>query len=152
MNEHTNYCREKLEMKNLRITPQRLAIYCYLLETKTHPSTDMVYQKIKSNFPNISFDTVNRTLLSFTEKGLVKMIENGFGARRFDADLTKHYHFQCIKCKKIVDFVSPDYDQVKVPEKIKSQFQVLEQKIGLKGICSDCAPMEKSNNQNNQID
>jgi len=41
-----------------------------------------VYQEVKKEFPNISFDTVNRTLLVLLGKGLVKMVESGYGPRR----------------------------------------------------------------------
>lgn len=132
------YCKEKLEEKGLRITPQRLSIFCCLVNTKSHPSAEVVYKTVRKQFPNISFDTVNRTMLCFLENGLIKMVESGYGPRRYDADLKQHYHFRCLECKKIIDFESPEYDNINIPEDIKKRFKVYNQKIILEGICPDC--------------
>jgi len=51
----------------LKITPQRIEIYRELLLTDEHPSAEMMYEKVRKTLPNISLDTVNRTLLTFNE-------------------------------------------------------------------------------------
>lgn len=132
------YCKEKLEQSGFRVTPQRLSIFCHLLESKDHPSAEMVYDQVKEEYPNISFDTVNRTLLGFVDKELIKLVESGYGPRRFDADLNQHYHFRCRNCKKIIDFNCLEYNQIKIPEYITRRFKVLRQEIILEGICPDC--------------
>ena len=137
--ENTNiYCKEKLEKNGFRITPQRLSIFRYLVESDSHPSADKVYKSVKTEFPNISFDTVNRTLLCLLGKGLIKKVEGGHGPRRFDGNLKTHYHFRCEYCNKIIDFECPSYDKTMVPEDIKKKFKVLKQKIILEGVCSTC--------------
>lgn len=98
----------------------------------------MVYHRLKKKFPNISFDTVNRTLLCLLEKGLIRLVESGNGPRRFDADLKRHYHFRCCGCKKIIDFDCLEYDNVLIPEDIHKKFKVFRQEIVLEGLCSDC--------------
>ena len=109
-----------------------------MIESKDHPSAEMVYHRIKREFPNMSFDTVNRTLHCFSEKGLIRKVESGYGPRRFDANLKKHYHFRCCKCKQIIDFVCREYDNIKIPEDVARRFKVLKQEIILEGICPDC--------------
>ncbi len=98
----------------------------------------MVYNRLKKNFPNISFDTVNRTLLCLLDKGLIRLVESGNGPRRFDADLNRHHHFRCCGCKKIIDFDCSEYDSISIPEDILSKFKVFRQEIVLEGLCSDC--------------
>ena len=138
-----SYCKERLENEGFRITPQRMTIFCCLVESKDHPSAEMVYQKVKKEFPNISFDTVNRTLLSLWEKGLIRIVEGGSGPRRFDANLKKHYHFRCSNCKRIMDFDCPEYDNLKIPEDIANSCQVFRQEIILEGLCPDCLQKEE---------
>ncbi len=138
MENTEQYCKEKLVENGFRITPQRVSVFCSLVQSKIHPSAEMIYKKVKKEYPNISFDTVNRTLLSLLEKGLIQMVEGGHGPRRFDADLKPHYHFRCIYCKKIVDFDCSEYNHIKVPEDIKKRFRVLRQRIILEGICPEC--------------
>ena len=140
------YCKEKLENNGFRITPQRLNIFCCLVGSDSHPSAEIIYQQVRKEFPNISFDTVNRTLLCLSEKGLINKVEGGHGPRRFDANLKPHYHFRCIYCKKIIDFESSEYANIKIPEDIKKNFKVLRQKIILEGICPTC--LENRKNQN----
>ncbi|GBE02174.1 peroxide-responsive repressor PerR [bacterium BMS3Bbin06] len=89
-------------------------------------------------FPNISFDTVNRTLLTFARVGIVNIVE-GFGdPKRFDPDNASHHHFRCLKCNNIIDFHSKSCDNVKVPEEIKGQFVVLRKRVCIEGICDQC--------------
>jgi Fur family transcriptional regulator, peroxide stress response regulator len=132
------YCKEKLKNYGFRITPQRIKIFSCLVESDSHPTAEMLYQEVRKYFPNISFDTVNRTLLCLADKGLIKIVEAGYGARRFDANLKKHYYFRCLKCKKIIDFESPEYDKIKIPEDVQKKFKIYNQKIILEGICPDC--------------
>jgi len=145
LNQKSSYCKEKLEQNSFRITPQRISIFNYLVESKDHPSAEMVYYEVKKEFPYISFDTVNRTLLCFFAKGLIRMVESGYGPRRFDANLKKHYHFRCYNCKRIIDFDCSEYDHIKIPEDINRRFKILKQEIILEGICPDCLQKKEVN-------
>jgi Fur family peroxide stress response transcriptional regulator len=129
-----NRCREH----GLKITPQRNAIYKELIKSKNHPNATTVFKQVKKVFPNISFDTVNRTLLTFAEIGIVSMVE-GFGeSKRFDPNIESHHHFRCIKCNGIIDFQHKSFDKMKIPEDIQKQFSVLNKRVVLEGICDKC--------------
>lgn len=143
MDKIVSYCKERLENKGFKITPQRLSIFCCLVKSKDHPSAEIVYQQVKNEFPNISFDTVNRTLLSLWEKGMIRMVESGYGPRRFDADLKKHHHFRCFNCKKIIDFDCPEYDNIKIPKDIANRYKIFRQEIILEGLCPACLQKEE---------
>lgn len=123
---------------NLKVTPQRIAIYREVINRKTHPTTDEIFQSIKKDFPFISFDTVNRTLLTFSQIGILSIIESYSGARRFDPDLKKHHHMHCIKCGKIIDFENDEYDQIKIPPQIRQKFKILNARVVLNGYCDSC--------------
>ncbi len=129
---------EKIKKAGLKITPQRVAILGELADNRDHPTADAVYQKIKQKLPNISFDTVNRTLINFAQNGVIKIAEGQGRAKRYDPILEPHHHFHCVKCNKIIDFTNKKYDRIKLPESITNKHQVLGQKIVLDGICQDC--------------
>jgi len=59
---------------NLRVTPQRSLIYKELVGSKDHPSVEILYRKVKKKFPAISFDTVYRTLLTFSKIGIADIL------------------------------------------------------------------------------
>jgi Fur family transcriptional regulator, peroxide stress response regulator len=122
----------------LKITPQRSAIYQELIKAKDHPSADIIYKKIIKKIPNISFDTVNRTLLTFSKIGITNIVEGYGQAKRYDPDLETHHHFRCMKCNDIIDFHYKDYDKLKIPEDIRKQFTVLNKKVVLEGLCAKC--------------
>ena len=122
----------------LRVTPQRVAVYEQVLGSKEHPSATMVFEKVKGRFPEISLDTVNRTLGTIAELGLAKTVPGCGGAKRFDADLTGHQHFQCVKCGKIIDFVCPAFENIKLPREIREDFTVLTKTVYVQGVCKKC--------------
>lgn len=124
---------------DLKITPQRIAIYKEVLNSKNHPSAEVIYRKIKKSHPGISFDTVNRTLLTLTKIGLLEVVEGSGDVRRFDPNYRKHHHFRCTNCGKIVDFYCEKCDNLEIPEDIKVRFTVNKIKVILEGICSNCS-------------
>jgi Fur family peroxide stress response transcriptional regulator len=139
--KHADKIREFLQIcrsHHLKITPQRVAIYKELLKLDTHPTADAVYKMVKIEFPNISFDTVNRTLLTLADIGIVDIVEIFGGAKRFDPKVTTHHHLHCIRCGKVFDFYSRSYDNLKVPKEVDEQFQVLSKRVVLKGVCKAC--------------
>jgi Fur family transcriptional regulator, peroxide stress response regulator len=123
----------------LKITPQRVAIYRALIQSDQHPTADLMFRTVQADFPNISFDTVNRTLLTFADIGLVDMVEVFGGPKRFDPDVDDHHHLHCIACGKIIDFENDAYTNLDVPETIAGTFKVISKRVVLKGLCSDCA-------------
>lgn len=128
-------CREY----KLKITPQRTAIYRELMKTLDHPSADVVLKRVRKEIPNISFDTVNRTLLSFSAMGLINVVANHSGAKRFDPVLDNHHHFQCMRCNRIIDFIDEQYDKIGAPRKLDRRLKVLHKKVVLEGICDRCS-------------
>ena len=50
----TNFFREKLQEKGLKVTPQRVAIYEAIAKLNNHPTAENVIEYIKANHPNIS--------------------------------------------------------------------------------------------------
>lgn len=127
-------CREE----GLRITPQRMAIYKALLETDQHPSAEAVFRQVRRSLPTISLDTVNRTLLTLSDMGLALVVEGSGDAKRFDANMSGHQHFRCIKCRRIIDFHHEPFDQICVPENLAARFTVLRTTVYIEGVCDRC--------------
>jgi len=124
----------------LKITPQRMAIYRELMQSRQHPTADMMFQKIRAEFPNISFDTVNRTLLTFAKIGMVEVVEVFGGAKRFDPDLSVHHHLHCTVCGKIIDVEDNRYVvDIEIPDAITQHFTVTGWRVVFKGACHTCS-------------
>ena len=121
-----------------KVTPQRVAIYRELIGSTAHPTVDDMYQIIKNEFPNISYDTVSRTMLTFAAIGIVDLVEVYGGAKRFDPNVSDHHHLHCVSCGAIHDFHNDPYNNLAIPDDIRQNFRVLSSRVVLKGICEQC--------------
>ena len=135
--------RTKCRRAGLRITPQRIEVYKALIQSREHPSAEMVFRKIRNVLPNISLDTVNRTLLTLNDIGAAFIVEGSGNAKRFDANLQSHQHFKCVKCKRIFDFHHEPFDRIKVPRSVERKFTVLRKTVYLEGICTPCRKTQR---------
>jgi Fur family peroxide stress response transcriptional regulator len=125
------------KQKGLRLTPQRQVILEILSGDYSHPSPTAVYEKIKDDNPSISFDTVNRTLILFAEKGLIKEVVNHGKSKRYDPITAKHHHFCCIKCGCIIDFNDELLDKIDI-KKLNQLGDVMDMRVSIDGICQNC--------------
>jgi Fur family transcriptional regulator, peroxide stress response regulator len=137
-NERLDMYYQRSKEHGLKITPQRTIIYQELLKAKDHPTADDIYRRIVKKIPNISFDTVNRTLLTFSKIGITNIVEGYGQPKRYDPDIDTHHHFRCIQCNSIIDFYSKEYDNINVPEELQKQFLVTNKKVILEGLCTKC--------------
>ena len=129
---------DKCAENGLKITPQRKLIFDELSKAKDHPTADAIYKRVRKTLSNISFDTVYRTLLSFTETGIVNLVQGTGEPKRFEPNLHQHHHFRCIKCYTIYDFENDAYNNIPVPEAVQRQGVAINKRIVLEGICSKC--------------
>jgi Fur family peroxide stress response transcriptional regulator len=136
-------CREN----GLKITPQRTAIYELLSDSKEHPTAEQIHEEIRKAYPNISFDTVNRTLKTFAAIGLTGIAEGYSKTRRYDPNLEGHHHIHCVKCREIFDFKSDDLDDLKIPAEIKKEYRILNKRVVLNAVCSRCRRKGQIRNQ-----
>ena len=130
---------ETCKAHHLKVTPQRVAIYRELIGSSAHPTVDDIYRIVKKEFPNISYDTVSRTMLTFAEIGMVDIVEVYGGAKRFDPNMDDHHHLHCVSCGKILDFHNDQYKNLAIPDEVRQNFKVISSRVVLKGICEQCS-------------
>lgn len=123
---------------NLKITPQRVAVYKALSSSLSHPSADQIHKELKKEFPNISLDTVNRTLVTFAKAGMIDVVEGHGDPRRFDPNRGTHHHFYCISCREIFDIHDSALDRISVSPELEKKFTITGKRICLSGYCDKC--------------
>ena len=133
-----DFFREKCREKSLKITPQRIVIYQELLKSKDHPNAEALHKHVKKIIPDISLDTVNRTLLTYSKIGMIHLVEGYGEARRYDSHIAHHHHFRCVSCNAIIDFDYKPYDNIIIPRDIEKSHTVLRKKVLLEGNCNKC--------------
>ena len=142
--ESLDFFKRKCRKHRLKITPQRIVIYEELVQSKQHPSTESIFRLVREKFPHISIDTVNRTMLTFSEIGLVDVVEVIGGPRRYDPNLTPHNHFHCVSCDEIIDFYGKKRDEIAIPDQIEKKCTVYSKRVVLTGLCEKCSKSPKA--------
>ncbi len=92
-----------LKDSNLKVTPQRMAVYEALSNLNNHPTAEKVKEYVVKNHPNIAVGTIYKTLETFVEKGLVKKVKTEKDIMRYDPILQKHHHLFCEYTEHIED-------------------------------------------------
>lgn len=121
---------------NMRLTPQRVEVLKFIAGVNTHPDAEAVYAEVRKSMPSISLDTVYRTLASLEEMGFIFKVDNELPKTRYDADLSPHCHFICIKCGAVHDIFIDEH--IQAPEGSQEYGQVLQTNLQIKGICKNC--------------
>lgn len=120
----------------IKWTPQRLAILKFLDGNKEHPSAEDIYEALSKDFPTMSVATVYNVLEFLKRTGRVKEIYIDPQKRRFDPDLSAHYHAICIKCQKIFDI--PAKINIDSLKSLEPEFQILDAQVKVYVICPVC--------------
>ena len=84
-----------------RFSQQRERIYQTVLESRAHPTAEMVYQQLKPEMPRLSLGTVYRNLQQMAREG--RLTELDGPVTRFDAVTRPHTHFRCRACGAVLD-------------------------------------------------
>lgn len=134
--QHLKQIVTNLREDGFRITPQRIAIVDYVLNTEEHPTAEQIHNVVKKKYPMISLSTVYKTLDLLKQKQLVKQIEIG-GEARFDGHTDEHINLICMKCGKIED-VDEDLKEIQNRAARKSKYEIVKSSFELFGYCSTC--------------
>ncbi|MBR2614184.1 MAG: transcriptional repressor [Clostridia bacterium] len=122
-------------MERVKYSYQREVIKDYLLNTKTHPTVESIYENLKKRYPELSLATVYRNVKSLCEEGTVIVLKTGDKKVHYDGNVNYHTHFICNKCGKIIDLFleEPSLDELN-----KLNLSVERQITTYYGLCDKC--------------
>lgn len=120
-------------------SPQRTAIYTYLLENRTHPTAETIYQEIRKIIPGISLTTIYNTLKLLAEKKALQEVIIEDRELRFDGDTREHAHFKCLQCGGVFDLFPGEGGKIATDmPALPEGFSVSQVHLCLKGLCCCC--------------
>ena len=61
-NMEKKYVTKLLRQQGFKVTPQRIAVYSVLANSKEHPNAEMIYNQLKPMYPTMSLATVYKTV------------------------------------------------------------------------------------------
>lgn len=121
------------KQKGIKATPQRIAVYNFLVENRIHPDVETVYSNVVKDNPSFSKTTVYNCLQILADCGLLIPVKIDNEKIRYDADTSFHGHFRCERCGKIYDFKC---DDTKVSD--LNSFEIRQKDVYYSGLCSCC--------------
>jgi Fe2+ or Zn2+ uptake regulation protein len=126
-----------------RKSQQRERILEILKETKSHPTADWIYMRLKEEIPDLSLGTVYRNLKVLMEQGHIQKLPFGSTFDRFEAKIAPHYHLVCEKCGLVEDFEMPQYSSINSQAEKMSAFKISRHRIDFFGLCEKCQDKTK---------
>jgi len=97
--------REKLSAVDLKVTPQRIAVFQALEKlNKQHPTTDQVLAEVRNLHPAIATGTVYKILDTFVDKKLICRVRTENDIMRYDMVLNDHHHIYDTQTGRIIDY------------------------------------------------
>ncbi len=120
------------------MTRQRQVILEELRRTRTHPTADQVYARVRRRLPRISLGTVYRNLETLASRGMVGKLDLGGGPMRFDGDVSRHQHVRCLGCGRIADTVLDEMDALASGVRNVKGYEITGYRLELLGRCARC--------------
>lgn len=133
-----DYITTLLRDKGFKVTPQRLAIYSVLINTKSHPSAEMIFSQLQPVYPTMSLATVYKTIEILKEIGMVQVLNVGEDSFRYDANIENHPHIRCMACGRVDDLDGIDADGFIKEVANVTAYQVTGQQFYFFGVCPEC--------------
>ncbi len=119
----------------MRYSRQRELITEIIKGRKDHPTADMIYESARELEPNISLGTVYRNLKLLSDEQVIITLETVDKKLHYDGDISRHSHFICENCGKIIDLFKP----AETPRELKKMgLKVSGEKCIYYGQCNDC--------------
>ena len=88
----TELARNLIREHGLKATPQRISIYDSMVQLE-HASADMVFEKVKEDFPKVTVATIYNVLDSFCSCGILARRCTPTNKMFFDVVTENHFHF-----------------------------------------------------------
>ncbi len=134
---------EALQKAGLRLTPQRLAICRYLVNTDEHPTAQEIHRVLKEDFPSLSLATVYNTLETLVSLGAIHAVGDAGDDRvHYDADITPHINLVCIRCHRIIDVPHEALSHLEEEAAARSGYRILGARLVYYGLCPACQRLE----------
>ena len=125
---------------NMRLTSQRQVILEELKKVKSHPTANEVYDIVRKRLPRIGLGTVYRNLDLLAKKGIIKKLEVGGEQKRFDGDISPHYHFRCVECNRVEDIFIERHKELEKNAALYCNYKILDHHVQFSGYCNKCLP------------
>lgn len=127
-----------MQVMTTKRSKQRERILQVLRKTRTHPTAEWVYERVREQMPRISLGTVYRNLNILKQQGKIRELDFGESFRRYDAFVDEHYHFVCLQCGQVKDLDVPPQEDLNDRVKHAIPGTIQAHRLDFFGTCQEC--------------
>ncbi|HVQ28924.1 MAG TPA: transcriptional repressor [Vicinamibacteria bacterium] len=127
-----------MDSAGVRQSRQRDVVLEIVRSTMDHPTADWVYRQARRRLPRISLATVYRNLKQLAARGLIREIQAGGPASRFDGNIGRHYHIRCLGCGRLSDLPLSVSKRLEDEARRATSYRILGHEVEVHGLCPLC--------------
>ena len=135
LDEFRSRCKEQ----GLAFTHQRQVIYEAIVDSREHPTPELIYEQVRLRIPSISLGTIYKNVKTFLDSGVLKEVTLHHGSLRLESNMTPHHHLVCSSCKAIFDIEESAVEPVQLPKAgLPEGFSIRQCRVEYVGVCRSC--------------
>ena len=131
--------RRRCKEQGLAFTFQRQVIYEAVVDSREHPTPELIYEQVRQRIPSISLGTIYKNVKTFLDSGVLKEVTLHHGSLRLESNMTPHHHLVCSSCKAIFDIEESAVEPVRLPKtRLPAGFSIKQCRVEFVGLCKTC--------------
>ena len=131
--------RRRCKERGLAFTFQRQVIYEAVVDSREHPTPELIYEQVRQRIPSISLGTVYKNVKTFLDSGVLKEVTLHHGSLRLEANMTPHHHVVCSSCRAIHDIDQTAVEPVQYSaSEVPAGFSIEGCRVEFVGLCETC--------------
>ena len=131
--------RQRCKEQGLAFTFQRQVIYEAVVDSREHPTPELIYEQVRQRIPSISLGTIYKNVKTFLDSGVLKEVTLHHGSLRLESNMAPHHHLVCSSCKAIFDIEETAVQPVRLPtSKLPAGFSIRQCRVEFVGVCKTC--------------
>src|SRR3954469_19768439 len=136
--------RHRCKERGLAFTFQRQVIYEAVVDSREHPTPELIYEQVRQRIPSISLGTVYKNVKTFLDSGVLKEVTLHHGSLRLEANMAPHHHLVCSSCKAIFDIEERAVKPVQLPKtELPAGFSINQYRVEFVGVCKKCQTAQR---------
>ena len=119
---------DALKLENIKLTPQREAVFTNIMSSDEHRECDDIYNSLLKSGITVSKATIYRTLDILVEYNLARKLVIGDGKAKYEKKIGKphHDHMICIETGDIIEFDNDQIEKLQEQEAEKSGYEIIK--------------------------
>ena len=119
---------DALKSENIKLTPQREAVFTNIMDSDEHRECDDIYNSLLESGITVSKATIYRTLDILVEYNLARKLVIGDGKAKYEKKIGKphHDHMICIETGDIIEFDNDQIEKLQEEEAEKRGYKIIK--------------------------